>query len=346
MEQFEVSAITAKRAITELEQKGLVYRRRGAGSFVKRQEEELTEKNTANRICAAVLPFGVSQQHDFSLVTQTINSVLTPHNCFVSVYNSDRSRWKEEDALENLSKQNISWLLYYPNTNSLHLDILNRFVMKDVPVVVLDKRVSAPLLNNVVCDNFNGAHMLTNYLISIGHKKIAYLCSSGVEKLSSVNDRLNGYMYALKKSGIKIDSQNIVTRLEDDIEEDRPIPSKEQIKCIKMTILDFVKRGVTAVECEHDGIAAQVIECCAELGLDVPGSLSVCGFDGLSPSNPRHESSGITTVYQNFEIIAQEVSDILLSTLDGAPCIGKKVQVPVVLQINKSTAPLDNGFAI
>lgn len=343
MEQFGVSAITAKRAITELEQKGLVYRRRGAGSFVKRQDEELA-KNKENRICAAVLPFGVSQMHDFNLITQTINSALTPHNCFVSVYNSDRSRWKEEDILERLSKQNISWLLYYPNTNALNLDILYRFIMRNVPVVILDKRVGDPFLHNVVCDNFNGACTLTNYLLSIGHKKIAYLCSSGVDRLSSVNDRLSGYMYALKKSGIEVEQGNVVTRLEDDIEEDRPIPSKEQLERIKMQILDFVERGVTAVECEHDGIAAQVIECCKELQVDVPGDLSVCGFDGLSPSNPGHDGSPITTVYQNFEKIAAEVSDILLSTLDGRASLGKKVQVQAVLQINKSTAPLENSF--
>ena len=60
-EQYEVSRITAKRAIENLEQQGILYRKRGVGSFVSRNLPSDDDTAEAPKMISLLVPFATTQ---------------------------------------------------------------------------------------------------------------------------------------------------------------------------------------------------------------------------------------------------------------------------------------------
>lgn len=71
---------------------------------------------------------------------------------------------------------------------------------------------------------------------------------------------------------------------------------------------------MTAVLAEHDSFAYDILLCCLDVGISVPQTLNVCGFDNnewasaLSNNNP---SFSITTIAQDQATIGKEVAKLL-----------------------------------
>lgn len=60
-EQHHVSRITAKRAIEDLEQQGILYRKRGVGSFVSRSLSPVSKTTDTPKMISLLLPFATTQ---------------------------------------------------------------------------------------------------------------------------------------------------------------------------------------------------------------------------------------------------------------------------------------------
>lgn len=74
-EQYEVSRITAKRAIEDLEQQGILYRKRGVGSFVSQKippvSSSASETDSKSKMVSLLLPFATTQGN----ISETIGSL-------------------------------------------------------------------------------------------------------------------------------------------------------------------------------------------------------------------------------------------------------------------------------
>lgn len=320
MEEFQVSRITAKRAITELEYQGILYRKRGVGSFVARDIFHKKEQiSTAPRVCAFVLPFTIRQENIFRMISR-INGKLSNSNCFLSLFITDGNKSKEQSVLRQLLEQNVSGILYYPVSANIHLDLLNQFVFRGIPVVVLDQPIAAPYLYNILCDNFSGGKQLTEHLISLGHETISFFSTSSLDTTPSVAERLGGYLQAMQEANYPVEPELIVTH-----------PTGDSLDAIQEQLVRLRELGVTGIVCENDGIAATLIEACSNLNLKVPDDISICGFSD--------DYDSITSIYQNEELMAEHVGDIFSKTLAGLPADTHRILVPAQLQVKKSTGP-------
>ena len=99
---------------------------------------------------------------------------------------------------------------------------------------------------------------------------------------------------------------------------------------------------MTAVLAEHDSFAHDILLCCLDVGISVPQTLNVCGFDNnewasaLSNNNP---SFSITTIAQDQATIGKEVAKLLYNGV-GAPITqAQTVTVPVRLIEGNTTGP-------
>lgn len=320
MEEFQVSRITAKRAITELEYQGILYRKRGVGSFVARDIFHKKEQvSTAPRICAFVLPFTIRQENIFHMISR-INGKLSESNCFLSLFITDGNKSKEQSVLRQLLEQNVSGVLYYPVSANIHLDLLNQFVFRGIPVVVLDQPITVPYLYNILCDNFSGGKQLTEHLISLGHGNISFFSTNSLDTRPSVAERLGGYLQAMQDAGLPIRPELIVTHT-----------SGESPEILREQLIRLREQGVTGIVCENDGIAASLIEACKQLNIEVPGQISICGFSD--------DYDSITSIYQNEDLMAEHVGDIFSKTLANIPADTHKIVVPAKLEVKKSTGP-------
>jgi LacI family transcriptional regulator len=91
----------------------------------------------------------------------------------------------------------------------------------------------------------------------------------------------------------------------------------------------------TAVFCQADSIAYAVYLACAELGLEIPGDVSVCGFDDHPLS--RVVAPPLTSVDWGLEVLARVATGFLADALDGHPQ-HRLATMPPALRVRASTA--------
>lgn len=336
--QYNVSRITAKRAITDLEHQGILYRKRGVGSFVAR-DSAVKRPNTPaasqpSNSFTFLLPFDVAKGGLIDTVTE-ISAKLNTFGYFIGMYITGDNASKEKYTIRQLLEQNTAGIVYYPKSNKIYLDLLNNFVINGKPVIIIDKTTDCSYIHNVVSDNFEGGKLLTEHLISLGHKKITFLSNASIDETSSVRDRFGGYIHTLRKYGISTNAENIVNGL--GFLTESAAVSQASNPQLNAVIKGLYDSGVTAIEAENDQVAYSVILSCRELGLNVPKDISICGFDNTAWA--QKTDIGITTVSQDFPEIGRQVSQILLSSLKDPSYPPQKIIVPVKLIPRGSTQP-------
>jgi DNA-binding LacI/PurR family transcriptional regulator len=202
--------------------------------------------------------------------------------------------------------------------------IVERLGQARVPVVFLDRKVEG--IPDVHIDDIAGGKLATLYLIEAGHRRIAFVGddnSSGFDFTSSV-DRCTGYRWALAAAGVPGREQYL--RLGP--------PTREAAHRLTDGLLDLAEPP-TAVFAASDLQAFGVIEAARERGLDVPGDLSVMGFDDINVS----PYLGLTTVRQPLRESGKRAAEMLLGLLSGDTEVPTSIELPVELVVRRTTGP-------
>lgn len=330
--QYGVSRITAKRALTDLEQRGVLYRKRGVGSFVARNAlnnlNNQSHPATASKIVSFLLPFDITKGGMFDTI-KTVNSTLNDNGYLMSIYISDVSEAKEKTNIRLLLSQNISGLIYYPLRDNINLKLINEFIYAKIPVIIIDKYTDCPYIHNVISDNIEGGRLLTEHLISLGHKNIGFLSTAPMEETSTVLNRFGGYFQQMLSAGLSPDPANIVCVPYEVTEKDIESGNSPFCDAIRKMYIN----GVTAFLTENDRVAQLAIHACKTLNLQVPEDISICGFDDQEIA----KECGITTIRQDFLGIADKISELMLDSIHNSSFTAQRISVPVELVIRSST---------
>ena len=158
------------------------------------------------------------------------------------------------------------------NISSGHLKLLNKM---NFPFVFLGTSLSNSGLSMVLNDDYKGAYLITEHLIKLGHTKIAHItggqCGAGVTV-----SRHNGYLSALKKYNIKMESKYV---LEGDYTTSGGFDATSQFIALK--------ERPTAIFCANDYAAYGAIDAILSKGLKVPKDISVAGYDDINISSNK-----------------------------------------------------------
>jgi DNA-binding LacI/PurR family transcriptional regulator len=188
-----------------------------------------------------------------------------------------------------------------------------------VPFVTLE----APGLDpgrSISVDQTRGARMAVRHLIDLGHTEIAHL--AGPSDWLEAQARLDGYRSELVEAGL-------TPRAE--IVGDWTAESGYRVG------REFLAaRSSTAVFCGNDQMALGFLHACREAGVDVPGEISVVGFDDTPES--AHFAPALTTVRQNFVEIGNRAIALLLAELGGATALDHDPIAPELI-VRASTGP-------
>lgn len=183
----------------------------------------------------------------------------------------------------------------------------------DVPAVVVSMirhGVADEGISYIGVDDFIESQKLVNYLISLGHTKIAVIGSrkndNSVGKL-----RIDGYRKAMKDHGIAVDESLIVMGEQGD----DPYTFEYGYK-MASKILDC-NREFSAVYCISDAIAIGFLKRMYEMGYQVPRDYSLVGFDGLKINEFLPKS--ITTMKQPVEEMVLRACDELFNMIEEIP---------------------------
>ena len=175
---------------------------------------------------------------------------------------------------------------------------------------------------SVLSENYNGAKLAMDYLYSLGHRKIA--CISGPLYKKSAPERLRGYRDFLSAQGLPYDPSLVIES------EDYSAPAGMEAA---QKLLHLGKGKFTAVFADYDDTACALINCFRANGIDVPGDISVIGFDDLSHA----ELAGLTTIRQDRERIGCLAAEILINQMQGLPLEHEyDIRIPTSLIIRSS----------
>lgn len=309
-ETYSVSRITAKRALTELEQLGLVSRTRGKGTFV----QELNKNHTKllKRVLF-IIPFEGMSFGDF---TQGLVPALKVENTTVFI---TYASYLKENTADDI-KENFDGLIYYPMYTEDYLDILLELSLQNFPVVLLDKQIYDLGFPCVSSDNFNGGEQAAQALLNLGHKRIAFVASNDTHHPQTTRNRYLGYVKVLKEQGIKFH-----TTLDDSL-------------YTESSVLELIhNEKVTGLICENDLVALQTMKTLQDNHFSVPNDISIIGFDDIqaaSLSNPP-----LTTIAQDFIGMGRIAGELLLDWIKSGQT-PKDVKVPINLIKRKTTEEL------
>lgn len=183
-------------------------------------------------------------------------------------------------------------ILSGPQTTSLAATLVKR----GFPTVILWSRDVPPGAYGVAPDNSTGVRKAMEYLLSLGHRRIAHLAGP-VKSWDCAQWRLDEYAATLKDAGIAIDG--------DLISPHRGTATWAVDVGAVSDALDAwmsMPEPPTAVFCASDRLAVTLISAAAARGIKVPDDLSVVGFDDVPMA--RHSTPPLTTISTPLDRIA------------------------------------------
>ncbi len=172
-----------------------------------------------------------------------------------------------------------------------------------------NENVSRELYSSVRIDDMAEGYKATEYLISLGHKKIGFIFSSALSNEVTPNtQRFRGYLKALEDNNIPIDKKLIATIFQS---------SKSGYTLGFELFKNFYDTncGITAVFCFADVLAIGAAKAATAMGLNIPGDVSILGFDGIEMTEFYNPS--IDTVYQPASEMAMSSIDFLFEMING-----------------------------
>jgi LacI family transcriptional regulator len=192
-----------------------------------------------------------------------------------------------------------------PTVEKASMDNCRYLEDNKVPFVLFDRYFEEPSLDcdYVATDSFNGSVKVIDYLLSLGHRRIAHI-GAGTENSFS-KTMLDGYKAALKGKSVKVDPK-LILRSE--------LTEAGGYNAMK----ELIKSGVkfTAVQAVNDIVAIGVLSACHEGGLKVPEQVSVTGFSDISIS--KHFFLPLTTVKEPTGEIGRIASEGLLDIVENS----------------------------
>jgi DNA-binding LacI/PurR family transcriptional regulator len=184
----------------------------------------------------------------------------------------------------------------------LTLEQFDLFTRRHIPVVFFNRFLRDIPVNAVCCDQANGARMLVTRLYAAGHRRFSVI--AGPKDSVVGEERLRGTLDSLEELGIRAVP---VVRGNYDYESGR------------QGLHQLLKSGhkpPQATVCANDVMAIGCMDAARfDLGMTVPGDLSVVGFDGVAPST--WASHRVTTIRQPMTRMAEATLTLLMDRINN-----------------------------
>ena len=173
-------------------------------------------------------------------------------------------------------------------------------------------------------DNRRAMIRLTNHLADLGHRHFAVV--SGITRGNDrAAERLHGVRDALAARGIELPPASVV---------ERPYGIAEGRSALRLLLAR--RPAPTAIVCGNDVLAFGVLFEALAQGIDVPGALSITGFDDLDLA--AQLTPALTTMRVPSAEMGSRAAEFLLSRSNG-DMVPEKVELEAELIVRGTTAP-------
>jgi DNA-binding LacI/PurR family transcriptional regulator len=332
IEKYNVSRITAIKAMQKLEIDGLVKRTRGSGTYVTYNNFltfhrgyiplDIKSKNIAFiGYCSAMFIARIlsSFQH---------NAVANGYN--VSVFDTSSDKICEADILKAVMEGNFSGIVYHSRNITQNLPGLLEIVSKRIPLVFIDEDIHMFRVPCVKTNNYLGGYKMGQCLIEHGHKNIGVVF--GNFQNHNEQERFGGLIRAMTENGLDLNIRNVFQF--DATQNTRYINGEDEkgiISTIKGNLQEIFHRKdrPTAFFGLRDSVASFVQQHAFECGFKVPDDFSVVGYN----NDPFCEQMlvPLSSVDQKYGVIGKMVFELLTRIINGEQVPIENLVEPVVV---------------
>lgn len=227
-----------------------------------------------------------------------------------------------DELITFLRNWNVDGLFFTGIFKDRFFDVLSTLT---IPIVFIDSYVHHPNFCNVGLEDFKGSYTATRYLVSRGHKKIAF-ASPGIRDGGVLQERFYGYKAALNEASIPFDRQLV-------FEHEMDIAS-----CLELSRKLTKTPDITGLVVTADVMAAGIISGLHQNGIRVPEDISVVGFDDISLCCMI--TPNLTTIHQDIYLKGKLAVEFMLQKLDGENPGKTEIILPTYLVERESVRTL------
>lgn len=259
----------------------------------------------------------------FSLLAHGVVRAAALRDVLVVLCSSDSSEEAESGNARLLRSQRVDGVVYLTGSYESHTSLLE--LQSLGPVVLVDERIPGAELPAVVADGRRGAREVAALVVELGHKRFA--CIAGPTALWTAEQRLAGYREALAMGGLDPDNMEVLVG---DYRQD------SGFELARKALSGARSKRPTALLCANDMMAIGALEYCRQAGLDVPGDVSIVGFDDVPMApllTPR-----LTTVRQPAREMGTGAANLLLDLIQGESEPAIPAPYPVEVVVRESAA--------
>lgn len=264
-EALNVSEVTIRRDVVELERRGLLARVHG-GAIALTSERVPAP---ARALVGLVVP-GASQH--FASAVRGAESVAASRRVRLILGATDYVPEQEERQVRRLVSLGVEGMLLAPTTRGRSENDVAALVRSiPVPSVILERRFGAAAVqpfDYVRTDHAYGAGLAVEHLASLGHRGVALAVFDRTPTAPFVRE---GYREAVERLGLDLAPEISLPKSEDD----QPGVSV----ALDQLLQDCRASGTRAVLVHTDDHATRLVELAIDRGLDVPGDLAIVAYD-------------------------------------------------------------------
>ncbi len=235
----------------------------------------------------------------YGLALSGIEQELSPAGYSALFVSGNWNADEEGRCIEMLRSRRVDGIIVL--TGRLSDDEL-RNLSGSMPVVVTGRNLSAPGLYSLDFNNFEAARLATDHLLTLGHRRIAFIAGDPIHPDST--ERLRGYRAALKASGVRYNPALVL-----------PGKYHEESGLLAVAQLIESREPFSAIFAANDQMAFGAALALYRRGLRVPDDISLVGLDDLSGAS--HSIPPLTTIHQSVDELGRIAARSMLLMLAG-----------------------------
>jgi DNA-binding LacI/PurR family transcriptional regulator len=174
--------------------------------------------------------------------------------------------------------------------------VVGELVARGKPVLVVDRRFEEPVTSSVVVDVHGAMSELVRHLVELGHERLTYV--HGPARSYHEQERWRA-LKGFRRRGLRVSEVSGGNTMEDG----------------RRAVADVLATGCTAVLAHNDLSAIGLVAALRERGVDVPGDMSVTGYDDIPFA--QYVSPPLTTAFTPQEDVGSAAWLAMRGLLDG-----------------------------
>lgn len=306
-EKLNISTVTVSKALSDKEGVGDDLREKikiiaeEMGYHTKKEKFSNLSENTTGNIGILIPSRFFSPNSSYYWYIFTFLSTELLKNNYYSIMELLSDEDEKNLVLPRmLQDDKIDGLIILGQTNDSYIEKINSSFEN---FILLDFYSTKHNYDSVSNDDYYCSYLITNYVISQGHKEITFVGNFGAT--TSITDRYMGFTKAMLEHNLHTDISNIIDDRDD-----------------KGNKIDFhfpSSKLPTAFVCNCDETAARLITTLEQMGYKIPEDIAVTGFDNYLPNEKPDVE--ITTVYIKPEDTAKTAADLIIKKITNQPYI-------------------------